>query len=465
MTQINDQADFSIINAYIERRRYSGQEDDIEQQWDIRQSVLEVNMFESIYEPVMTGKVVVLDTASLSSIINFQGQEILHLEWRVGETQYNREFYIFSVANQLKSSNTTTSSLVLHVIEKHGYYSMFRRLNGTKAGEIGQIVDAILSEVESGLTSASESAQRIRIMENNRMPLEVIQWLMNRATNDIGEPMFTYSTLAPNVTGSNANIKFRSLSEMMQDHPWDADFKFVYSMIPSSTTEDAITRDRTRINAVHIGENDNIFTLAQAGAISSQYFQLDLTNRSQEEVKFNIEDHAEDRRAGASTSTMTDSFFTINRNGDTETQVSTMDSLYVSGINTTAMFDDYRGYNEESDYRAHRFKISRESDLVMIDKEKFSITVPGYHFGATDDERGVGTTINITIPKDQPVLTSDANSVDPKRSGKFLILNARHIMNNATNTYMAVLEIGRPDSPDNINDETRYENEAQDRPR
>lgn len=468
MSELNDQTNFSITSAIIQRKRFAGQGDDITQQWDVRQSVVEVNLYESIYEPVMTGKVVILDTSSLGAAINFQGQEIFNLEWRVDETSYSRSFYVFSVTNQVKSTNTTTSSLVLHIIERHGYHSMFRRLNGTKAGEIGNIIDALLSEVDSGLSESDESIQQIRIMENNRTPLEIVSWLTERATNDIGEPMFTYSTLHPDTSPNGANIKFRSLRTMMRDHPWEDDFKFVYSMVPSTSTEEAVVRDRQRIHAVHIGENDNIFDLAQGGGISSRFFYMDLTNRLQDSTQFNSEIHFENRQnsgsAGEDRFSMTDSFFSIN-DEEADTRVSVMDSLYVSGINNTGMFDGYRGYNEETQYDNHKFKISRESDLLMLDREKFTITLPGYHFGATDDERGAGTTINIEIPKDQPVLRDEQFSVDQKRSGRFLIMNARHIMNNGTNTYTVVLDIGRPDTPDDINNSERSGTIAEQRPR
>lgn len=471
MTTSADFREFEITLAEIERRRFVGQATTDIQRWDVLPALAEVNLFESIWEPAMTGRVAIVDSSSLAAAINFQGQEVLRLEWRVGEKQYVRNFYIYSVSSQNKSTTTTSSTLVLDIIERHGYFSKFQRLDGTKAGEIGDIVDAILTGIDAALTTADTSVQRIRIMENNRHPLDIVRWLSERATNDIGEPMFTYSTLNKNSDENSLetpNVKFRDLGGMLSDHPWEAEETFVYTLTPAPSTEDAFTRDRYRIQSVSFPENDNIFQLSDSGALRSTYYNLDLTNRTQDAVEFNAETHFDNRQGSGSASedhhTMFDDHFSLT-NEDAETRVAGLDSFFASGINTTSVFDGYRGYNEETQYDNHQFRLSRESDILMLERERYSIMVDGYHFGATDNDRGVGTTINVRIPKDQPVYTDEANSLDLKRSGKFLIMNVRHVMNNTNNQYSVVLEIGRPDTPDDINDSGRYETEAEQRPR
>lgn len=471
MTTSADFREFEITLAEIERRRFVGQATTDIQRWDVLPALAEVNLFESIWEPAMTGRVAIVDSSSLAAAINFQGQEVLRLEWRVGEKQYVRNFYIYSVSSQNKSTTTTSSTLVLDIIERHGYFSKFQRLDGTKAGEIGDIVDAILTGIDADLTTADTSVQRIRIMENNRHPLDIVRWLSERATNDIGEPMFTYSTLNKNSDENSLetpNVKFRDLGGMLSDHPWEAEETFVYTLTPAPSTEDAFTRDRYRIQSVSFPENDNIFQLSDRGALRSTYYNLDLTNRTQDAAEFNAETHFDNRQGSGSASedhhTMFDDHFSLT-NEDAETRVAGLDSFFASGINTTSVFDGYRGYNEETQYDNHQFRLSRESDILMLERERYSIMVDGYHFGATDNDRGVGTTINVRIPKDQPVYTDEANSLDLKRSGKFLIMNVRHIMNNTNNQYSVVLEIGRPDTPDDINDSGRYETEAEQRPR
>ena len=471
MTTSADFREFEITLAEIERRRFVGQATTDIQRWDVLPALAEVNLFESIWEPAMTGRVAIVDSSSLAAAINFQGQEVLRLEWRVGEKQYVRNFYIYSVSSQNKSTTTTSSTLVLDIIERHGYFSKFQRLDGTKAGEIGDIVDAILTGIDADLTTADTSVQRIRIMENNRHPLDIVRWLSERATNDIGEPMFTYSTLNKNSDENSLetpNVKFRDLGGMLSDHPWEAEETFVYTLTPAPSTEDAFTRDRYRIQSVSFPENDNIFQLSDRGALRSTYYNLDLTNRTQDAAEFNAETHFDNRQGSGSARedhhTMFDDHFSLT-NEDAETRVAGLDSFFASGINTTSVFDGYRGYNEETQYDNHQFRLSRESDILMLERERYSIMVDGYHFGATDNDRGVGTTINVRIPKDQPVYTDEANSLDLKRSGKFLIMNVRHIMNNTNNQYSVVLEIGRPDTPDDINDSGRYETEAEQRPR
>ena len=406
MPILNDRNRFSVTGASIIRRRNSNQvsgASDDSGEWDILPLVIEVNIFESIFDAAMSGSISIADTASLSSIINFQGQEILSLQWIVDDKEYNKNFYIWSVSVQNKSANTTTSTLVLEFVERHGYISEFNFLNGASAGNVADIIrDIMVSTLDVPLAYWTNADQNMRVMHNNRTPLQIVKWLTQRATNEIGEPMFCYASMPKNADLSepeSTNVRFVDLNTMLNTYEWEDEDTFRYSLTPNND-------DAFRIDSVGFPENDNVFELAQR------------------------------------------------------------DSLFVSGINTTSMFDDgYHGYNEERVADKHRFRLSRESDWTMIEKQRFTISVPGNLFLSGPEFRGAGSMINIMIPKDQPSHTPSDNTIDAKRSGKFLIINQRHIMNAITGDYTIVMDIGRPDTPDDVNDETRYRTGREQRPR
>lgn len=469
MPMLNDRNRFSLTGAQIIRRRnnnqLTGTTEDIGE-WNILPLVVEVNIFESIFDAAVSGSVAIADTASLSSIINFQGQEVIRLQWVVNDKQYDKEFYIWSVSAQNKSANTTTSTLVLEFVERHGYISEFTFLNGATAGNVSDIIsDIMLSSLGVSLDRWVNAHQRMRIMHNNRTPLEIVKWLSRRATNSLGEPMFCFAkvnrldTLNPEST----DIRFLDLSTMLQTYEWSDEDVFRYSLTPNND-------DDFRIDGVSFPENDNVFELASRGALKSTYFHIDPTTRNVESVSFDAIRHFDDRAANGSVSSpnaapIFDRRFAPDPNNET-IPIAERDSLFVSGINTTGRFDDgYMGFTEEQFTEHHRFKMSRESDWAMIEKQRFTISVPGYHFMAGSEDRGPGTMINIMIPKDQPSHTPNDNTVDAKRSGRFMIINQRHIMNAVTGDYTVVMDIGRPDTPDDVNDERRYNTQREQRPR
>ena len=464
---VYNQSGFEILSASIIRRRFR---EDVEDQydWDVLGSLIEVSLFESIFEPVMSGNVVLIDTASLASSINFQGQEIFNLQWRVGEKNYNKTFYIWSVSAQDKDRSTQSSSLVLNIIERHGYIDQFKYLNSSSAGNVGQIIASLLDEVDAGLDDVVVSDHNMRIMHNNRNPLDIVRWLAKRATNSIGEPMFCYSTLdkrTSDTTSEEPNIKFRDLSTMMDTNPWTQDQTFIYTVTPAAPDADRFMPEQYRIIGLSIPENDNIFVVAQSGAMRSTYFNIDIFNRSIDYVQHDGRTHFE-TRTGESRDGVRGTQYDENFDLGDNNYVAEMDSIFVSGINNTGMFSDrFCGYNEEPDYIKHAKRLSRESDLVMIEKQRFTIMTPGFLFGADDVERGVGTCINIAVPKDQPAYNSDINSLDAKRSGKFLIINQRHVMRRVESQYTVTMEIGRPDTEDNVNDPDRVRTSREQRPR
>lgn len=469
-----NQSGFEMHSASITRRRFTPDQDapdEANSVWDVLGAILEVNLFESIFEPVMTGEVVFVDSASMSASINFQGQEILNLQWTVGEQVYNKDFYIYSVSSQVKDPRSHTSTLVLSIIERHGYLDQFKFLNASSAGDISTVIDDVLNRVGASLSETASADRSIRILHNNRNPLEIVRWLAERSTNAVGEPMFCYSTLDKSGDLENTlktNIKFRGLDTMVRTHNWNDDEIFVYSMVPAGPNTDAFMHDKYKILGISIPENDNVFKLARAGAMRAVYYNIDPFTR---QVNYALHDgleHFQSRRDEIADSDGTqydDNFYVDEGNAD-ESRVAKLESSFFSGINTTSMFTDgYRGYNEETDYDRHSKRISRESDILMMEKQAFTIMVPGYTFGVNNLDRGVGTTINIRIPKDQPSHTPSGNEVDAKRSGKFVIINKRHIMKRVTSEYTLSMDVGRPDTPDNVNDTTRWDSEREQRPR
>lgn len=454
-------SEFRLRSAEIIRRRYDGQEEDVEAggRYDVLTAIVEINLFESIFKPYMTGSIAMVDSSAFSSIINFQGQEIINLQWSVGDKEFNRSFYIYGVKSQDKSQSGTTSTLVLGIIERHGYLSKFMRMDGSRAGNVSSIIGSIFNDM--GVTKfASENAhQSMRIMENNRTPIEIIQWLTDRATGATGEPMFVYATMPVDDEDRFApNVKMRSLGTMLNDHPWEDDEVFRYTSV-SGDAFPRFERDNLLIWNVNMLEHDDVMVLADRGALHSTYINIDPFTRSVDYTDFNAQTHFENKKQNGSNIyeyPMFDFNFRIDSNDDSLT-VANMPSTYVSGVNVSGAFADYPAYNEEPNVSDQVMRISRESDLSMLEREVMDVHIWGYHIAVGDSERGVGTTIALAVPKDQPSYTPSANVEDKKRSGRFLIKSIRHQMNNINNDYYTICRVARTDSPDPINSRDRNE--------
>jgi len=446
---------YVLKQAFLHRNRFEGQRDEgTSGSFDILRAVAEINIYESIFVAYLTGSVVIADTSALSSTINFQGQETIRLVWNVGDVEYDRTFYVYGVSAAVRGDNDTSQTYVLQIIEEHAYLSAFKHMRGSSVGNIADIIANTLSsklDMDMEGVEFEQADQSVRVTENNRTPLELCEWLVERATSLYGEPMFLYSS----ITGG---IAFRSLGTMMMDFPWEENEPFILTSLPAASVAETRRHELNQILTISVPENDDIIAVARSGALKSQYYSVDPFSRSVDTVEFSAIAHFEAKKEAGRTlypNTMFDDHFDING-----TKIVDMDSTFASQINTSGMYDGALAYDEERDPSKHRVKISRTSDLVLLEKDRFDIVVYGDRFGDTAGKvRAVGTTVDLIVPKTQPSYTASSHTVDQKRSGKFLITHMRHIFDPLTDDYTIACTVARIGTPDDINSRTREENE------
>lgn len=434
---------FSFEEITIRAPRYIGGEDNIPPEIDITTSVIELNLYESIYIPYITGNITIVDTnAVINSLFNIQGQEFLNVTLRVGEERITKEFVIHKIQTQTKAVGNNSSVFVLNIIEKHGYVSYFRKLQGSYSGNISDIVESIFeNELDTPINSASAAAQNIKVLACNRTPLGVCKWLMDRATDEDGAPMFLYSSLKEGMILS-------SLPEMLERNPL-SEITFTHTHIHPHSHE---RRSGETIQHLKIEDNDDIISLAQAGALHSTYISIDPLTSSIDYLDHDIVSHHNNLFGDVNNQyTMFVEDFEIN-----DQRIADLPSTYISEINTSGLFDNVYSYNEDA-LANHLKKVTRRADLLLLDKQRFEITLDGRHFLQYDFNSSIGVIINVYVPKDTPSydgMNSEDMMKDKKRSGEFLITNMRHTF-TIDSDHIAVASIARLAQPDNVNEEAR----------
>ena len=433
---------FSFEEITISAPRYGGGSSSVSLEVDITTSVVELNLYESIYSPYITGDLTLVDTNGIiGSAINIQGQEYLNIRLRVHQRTIETRMVIRRIQTQSKAIGNSSSVYVLDLIEEHGYISYFKRLQRSYTGNISYIAQAIFEQelaYEIQNDNITEAAQNIKILACNRTPLGLCKWIMDRATDEEGSPMFLYSSLKD-------GVKIRSLQEMLADRPLD--IVFAHAHINPAVLE--TTASRT-IKNISIVDNDDIIAMAQAGAIRSTYISIDPLTASIDFNEFSMTDHHEELfgEDNQRNTLFVEDFEVAG------VPVKDLPSNYISQINTSDMFDDAYSYHEDS-LANHKKKISRRADLMMLDKQRYEITLNGIHFLQYENNTSIGVVIQIFVPKDMPNYDQPEEELrDEKRSGEFLLTNTRHTF-NIDNDYTVVASVARLAQPDNINDEER----------
>lgn len=418
---------------------------------DITNIVVECSLFESLYLPYVSGKILIADSSAVSSVMNFQGQERITMSLTVQDKVLTKDFIVHNVSRQTKSVSDSSSTYLLELLEEHAYLSYFKKIRSAYSGNISEIIRQVFENELNTVVDIEESNQRIKALGVNRSPLAFSLWLRDRATSEFGEPMFLYSTL-------KEGMKMRSLGTLMnaaQNRPL-SNTSFRYSQVPYGEIEDRFLHEASIIESIVIEDNNDMILIAREGALKTKYIHFDPLTGEHGTKDFNSIENFENRRENGRTlydHTLFDDNFEIG--GE---KIQDLPSTFKSQINTTKMFgDDIKAYDED-DIDFQIFKVSRHSDMVLLDRERFDITIPGFHMLGHEGHTTIGTLIDIKVAKDQPATIDSSEDIilDKKRSGLFLITDVRHTFTIDAG-YKASLSVARIATPDPINDPNREE--------
>lgn len=447
--------------------------------YDITAVTPEINLYESLFNPYITGEIMVADTGGISNQIRASGQETVTIELYVeDDAVLQREFVIYSVKKQIKGINSASSIYIYSIIEKHGFFSFFQRINKSFNGNISGIIynvfrselygltgdDSIENDIEKKLLSAEnfeDAYQTVKVISPNKTPLGFCMWLAKRATTEYGEPFFLYSSL-------KEGPQFKSLGSLLSASPINDGKPYRYSQVYTATN---FIDEIHRILEIDVPETDNSIALAKAGAFGVLYQSIDpffkSNDRTVYEYKFNQDEYFKQKKAADRTLAefnIYDENFRIGPKssvlGDktvVEGQtLAELNSQIHAQINTSFMFEDFNSYDEEPNIERHIYKMRRSSDIAFLNKQKMTVVIPGYNMLNQKTNTSIGKIIDVRIPSDiTHVATPDEDEIYDKkktagdRGGLFLTTKVRHRF-GLDNNYVASLEISKMASAEKL---------------
>ena len=219
---------FKITKAEISADRLGGLNVNT---FDVRTSIAELNIFESLDKPYLTGSVVILDDKSLFDRISFQGSERFTIEMasvdNTLDTVFSRTFIMTGVEDQVKSNDNGKSSMYsFTLLDEHAFLSSLKKLSRSFNGRIDEILIKLLAtEMKlnidlSYLTLPSGESitpvqTNMRGIIPNLSPIDAVRWLTSRATSVTGAPFFTYATM------HDDNLRLGCLDSMLSQKAWE----------------------------------------------------------------------------------------------------------------------------------------------------------------------------------------------------------------------------------------------------
>ena len=225
---------FKLTKAHITADRFGGFDTKF---FDVKNQVAEINIYESIEEPSLSGTIAILDDKSLYELINFNGTERIRLEMaglgKETDPVFEKTFIMTNIIRQIKG-NDKSSMYVFDLIDEHGFISQAERLRSAYRGRIDDIVKGIcLTQLKKSVDISYQFLSRrdrvdaiqddIRVIIPNLSPINAIKWLLSRATTQTGSPFFLWASI------HDENLRMGNLDVMYRQTPFNDKLPYTYN--------------------------------------------------------------------------------------------------------------------------------------------------------------------------------------------------------------------------------------------
>ena len=437
------QSQYIITEASLTADRLGGFETE---SIDIRNLIMELSLYESIYDMCITGEITILDDKSLFDEIDFRGTEKLRIKIagkdKDIEPVMEKTFILDSIKQENRGSNSQ-GVFTFSVIEEHGILATAQKLRNSYRGSISNIITKIAISyldkfVDTSYTGQLDAIQdSIRVIIPNLNPNKAIKWLTSRATTTTGSPYFIWSTIQDN------NLRFGNLDVMYSQEPWNKNFPYTYNPANVSTAEAKSELESAFIiTALIPGESNNLLESIVEGHYGANQETTNLNTGQIERRHYNVLNTLNNLdREGIikiEKQNVYDDQYRLN-----DIPLASYDAVNIHSILSSGVYGDYKSYHDEFDKSLLTKKLESASINNLLLKNCYHLVIPGSGFFI--GKATVGDTVNVRIVNTNLEVgeqTTKDNLIDKKKSGKHLITKLRHTFRGEKHeTYMQVAKL------------------------
>ena len=406
---------------------------------DIRSTIVELVIFESLDKPYITGQLAVSDDAGVYDGIDFRGTHRFHVKMlsEIDDAEsedivMDRVFLMNSIETIIKSSNAGNSSIyVFNLIEEHALLSKTKKISRSIKDNLRtEILKLCQNECGKNvdLSYASESVQsNFKGIIPYMHPLEAATWLTNKATTDTGMPYFLYGSM------HDENLRLGSLDVMLQQEPWNKNIPFIFS--PSNTQKQEDSRDPTlqyfQIQSMKTTKLHDTMKHLISGGIGSLYTVVDLNTGNTTAQHFsllNLLSKANSQELiDITKQNVYDSYYQTQEFEEVNIErkyLHDTDGEIFHKVVSRGVYGDRKSLHDEISPEMFLKKIENLAYRNLIFKNLIDITVPGPGFIKSNGT--VGDKIRISVLNDNTDPDKE-ELLDELRSGDFLVYNTRHV--------------------------------------
>ncbi len=253
--------------------------------FDITDVVTDIDVYENLDKPFITGVVSFVDPENISDQINFYGVERFRMAVKLPESSaelVEKKFFVTKILKNIKT-NDSQSVLSLHIIEDIGYLSEMQNVNKSYFGTGYEIISKIVKEFLGKELSkpgnagpeyeSSRDAQgQFGVVIPDMRPLKAADWIKDRITTSDASPFYFFSTL------TNKDLHLVHLSEMLGDTAVNENIApYRFSQAYANEENQSIFNQSYTIQRVSAPSTDELLKINSNGFLNSEFAFHDVT--------------------------------------------------------------------------------------------------------------------------------------------------------------------------------------------
>ena len=396
---------------------------------NIVKHVAEIEIFENIEYPYLTGNCVVKDDLRLSDTLFLNGTEYVEVTFESQGEEGHILTKTFTMASGLDAIKTAdnTEVLTINLVESCYFHSNMMKINNAYTGTPDVIISKILKDslnLDVNLPTSLPFQKTMKIVIPFLTPFAACEFVRERMSTEIGLPYFLFATMNTN------NINLVSFEDMLRTPAWNAKTPYVYSSSFNQKTSDPRKQDSIFNVARYESRNkNNVLSLMKSGSVAGSHAITNMTTGQSAEYNFNVEELFSDL---------------VNLNIINEDNNPIYSSNYfflgkrmseynIKNVHRVVLNDTYNevnNLNQEETTAAFRLDACNHAIRKMIFKNAINIRVPGRPY-LTGVNASIGRQIAFVYPANNTNLLSNSNVTDrdlqdKKRPGTYVIYSTRH---------------------------------------
>jgi hypothetical protein len=384
---------------------------------DISQIYEEINIFDSLLSPVMTGNILIKDANGLSSRLIFDGSESILMDIAKDKNSdiaaFKKSFRIFKQSDRINDGQTS-ETFVLSFVSDELMYSDQQKITQSYELTYTQVVEKILLDYlkisknnTGGVFDVSYGIRNLTIP--NLRPLDAIEWCAKRAVDINQSPNFMFYQ---NVLGYN----FATLSNLLTKK----DILDISFGAKNTTGGNPISEIGGARSLEVVAQTDGM-EKARSGVNAGKFVGFDPTTGTVAKKNVSFGDVFSSMKHANENPTMS---AVPNRDGTDSTEM--YDSKQtVSFFSAAKQFSAYIKEKAPTSLskqdNTETYLLQRKAILANLMSRRIKLTMPG-NFNLTS-----GFNVNVNAPNFGKKEKGGDNS-DETLSGKYLIIATRHII-------------------------------------